>query len=160
MAYTNEDRDRILSDARAALERTADVRVERSNVVYISESPIDCELRQIEEQEREFERQRRERTVEQIERRLSEHLTGVMSSMVLESKDFLLELITEVVGETMATLRDETDQKLAELRSSIDGEILDLRALISNLQQQVSDLQQQISYAQDRGGVVPLPRRA
>ena len=160
MAYTNEDRDRILSDARAALERTADVRVERSNVVYISESRIDRELRQIEEQEREFERQRRERTVEQIERRLSEHLTGVMSSMVLESKDFLLELITEVVGETMATLRDETDQKLAELRSSIDGEILDLRALISNLQQQVSDLQQQISYAQDRGGVVPLPRRA
>ena len=155
MSYTDEDRERILSDARAALERTADVRVERSNVVYISESRVDRQRREIEEQDREFERQRRERTVEQIERRLSEHLNGMM----LEQKDFLLELITEVVGEMLATLRDETDQKLAELRSSIDSEILDVRALISGLRQQVSDLQQQVSNTQVRS-VVTLPRRA
>jgi uncharacterized protein YlxW (UPF0749 family) len=74
-------------------------------------------------------------------------------------KDLLLSIIAEALGEFGAEMRAETEQKLAELRSAIDSEILDLRALISDLQQQVSNLQQQISDAQDRS-VVTLPRRA
>jgi hypothetical protein len=153
MSYTNEDRDRILSDARETLERTASVRVERSNVVYISESRIDRERREIEEQEERFSRERRERTVEQIERRLSEHLSGVMSNMLLEQKDFLMEIITEVVAEMLSTLRSETEQKITELKSQLDSDVGDLRAEIANLRSELSNIS-------DRGVVTNLPRRA
>jgi signal transduction histidine kinase len=72
----------------------------------------------------------------------------------LKTKDLLLSIIAEALGEFGAEMRAETDQKLNELRNQLDGQISDLRSMISDLQQQVSDLRQQ-----DRG-IVTLPRRA
>jgi hypothetical protein len=127
--------------ARAALERTANIRAERTNVVYLhGEDPLEKWKREVAEQDDRFERERRERTVASIEQRLSTELTGMMSEMLVQQKDFLMEVIGQVLGEMLSEVRAEFDAKLTELRSALDSEILDLRALINDLRARIDNL--------------------
>ena len=137
--------------ARATVERLADLRIdEPTNVVRIEDAVAKWK-READEQTERLERERRERTIAQIERRLVEQIAETIDARLLDQHDTLIAIVGEALGTALADERAEFEKKIAERSAQLDTEILSLRSLIAELRTEVAN-------ATDRG-VVTLPSR-